>query len=46
MINHDKYVILAIIELVRELAISNMQNKFEQDNWKTIVQIIVPTRKC
>ena len=45
MINHDKYVILAIIELVRELAISNMQNKFEQDTWKTW-QIIVPTRKC
>ena len=25
----------AIIELVRELVISNMHNKFEKDMWKT-----------
>ena len=33
----------AIIELVRELVISNMHNKFEKDTWKTF-QVIAPTR--
>ena len=33
----------AIIELVRELVISNMHNKFEKDMWKTF-QVIAPTR--
>ena len=33
----------AIIELVQELLISNMQNKFEEDMWKTF-QVIAPTR--
>ena len=31
----------AIIELVRELVISNMHNKFEKDMWKTF-QVIGP----
>ena len=30
-------------ELVRELVISNMHNKFEKDTWKTF-QVIAPTR--
>ena len=33
----------AIIELVQELLISNMHNKFEEDMWKTF-QVIAPTR--
>ena len=33
----------AIIELVRELVISNMHNKFEKDTWK-FFQVIAPTR--
>ena len=33
----------AIIELVRELVISNMHNRFEDDTWKTF-QVIAPTR--
>ena len=33
----------AIIELVREVVISNMHNKFEKDTWKTF-QVIAPTR--
>ena len=33
----------AIIELVQELLISNMHNKFEEDTWKTF-QVIAPTR--
>ena len=27
-----------MIELVREMVISNMQNKFEQDTWKNRLQ--------
>ena len=37
------FFFLAIIELVRELVISNMHNKFEKDMWKTF-QVIAPTR--
>ena len=33
---------LAVIELVRELLINNMHNKFEQDKWKTF-HVIAPT---
>ena len=33
----------AIIELVQELLISNIHNKFEEDTWKTF-QVIAPTR--
>ena len=32
-------IFLPIIKLVRELFISNMQNKFEQDTWKTSVSL-------
>ena len=35
----------AIIELVREMDISNMHNKFEQDTLKSF-QVIVPTNNC
>ena len=35
----------AINELVRELVISNMHNKFGKDTWKTF-QVITPTSKC
>ena len=45
--NRNKSAILnffsAIIELVQELLISNMHNKFEEDMWKTF-QVIAPTR--
>ena len=45
--NHNKSAILnffsAIIELVQELLISNMHNKFEEDMWKTF-QVITHTR--
>ena len=45
--NNNKSAILlfcpAIIELVQELLISNMHNKFEEDTWKTF-QVIAPTR--
>ena len=38
--NRNKLAILnffsAIIELVRELLISNMHNKFKEDTWKTL----------
>ena len=34
-INLPFFFFLAIIELVRELVISNMHNKFEKDTWKT-----------
>ena len=46
VISRDKSVIFfsAIIELVWELVISNMHNKFQQDTWTTL-QVIVPTRK-
>ena len=44
--NRNKSAILekksAIIDLVRELLISNMRNKFEQDTWNTS-QVIAPT---
>ena len=44
--NRNKSAILiyfiAIIKLVRELLISKMHNKFEEDTWKT-VQVIAPT---
>ena len=47
MKNRNKSAILnffsAIIELVQELLISNMHNKFEEDMWKTF-QVIAPTR--
>ena len=33
-----------IIELVRELVICNMHNRFGKDTWKTF-QVIVPTSK-
>ena len=32
-------IISAIIELFWELVISNMQNKFEQNTWKTIMSL-------
>ena len=35
----------AIIELILELLISNMHNKFEEDTWTTF-QVIAPTSKC
>ena len=35
----------AIIELVPELVISNMHNKFGKYTWKTF-QVIAPTSKC
>ena len=41
-ISHFKFF-SAIIELVQELLISNMHNKFEEDTWKTF-QVIAPTR--
>ena len=37
------FFFFTIIELVRELVISNMHNKFEKDTWKTF-QVIAPTR--
>ena len=44
--NRNKSAILnifsAIIELVWELVISNMHNKFGKDTWKTF-QVIAPT---
>ena len=44
--NRNKSAILnlfsAIIEIVRELFISSMHNKFEEDTWKTF-QVIAPT---
>ena len=47
--NRHKSAILnffsAIIELVREVVISNMQNKFGKETWKTF-QVIAPTSKC
>ena len=47
MKNRNKSAILnvfsAIIKLVREVVISNMQNKFGKDMWKTF-QVIAPTR--
>ena len=47
--NRNKSAILnffpAIIELVREVVISNMQNKFGKETWKTF-QVIAPTSKC
>ena len=42
-INRPFFFFSAIIELVRELVISNMHNKFEKDMWKTF-QVIAPTR--
>ena len=39
--NQPFWFFSAIIELIRELVISNIQNKFEQDTWKTC-QVIVP----
>ena len=49
MKNRNKSAILnffpAIIELVREVVISNMQNKFGKETWKTF-QVIAPTSKC
>ena len=42
-INRPFFFFLAIIELVRELVISNMHSKFENDMWKTF-QVIAPTR--
>ena len=42
-INRPFFFFPAIIELVRELVISNMHNKFEKDTWKTF-QVIAPTR--
>ena len=42
-INRPFFFFSAIIELVRELVISNMHNKFEKDTWKTF-QVIAPTR--
>ena len=42
-INRPFFFFSAIIELVRELVISNMHNKFEKDIWKTF-QVIAPTR--
>ena len=42
LIGHVEFF-LAIIEFVRELLISNMHNKFEEDTWKTF-QVIEPTR--
>ena len=41
-INRPFFFFSAIIELVRELVISNMHNKFEKDTWKTF-QVIAPT---
>ena len=45
--NRNKSAILnffsAIIELVQELLISNMHNKFEEDTWNSF-QVITPTR--
>ena len=44
--NHNKLVILlffTIIEIVRELVISHMPNKFGKDTWKTF-NVITPTR--
>ena len=35
----------AIIELVLELDISNMYNKFGKDTWETF-QVIAPTSEC
>ena len=42
-INRPFFFFSAIIELVRELVISNMHNKFEKDMWKTF-QVNPPTR--
>ena len=42
-INRPFFFFSAIIELDRELVISNMHNKFEKDMWKTF-QVIAPTR--
>ena len=41
-INRPFFFFSAIIELVRELVISNMHNKFEKDTWKSF-QVIAPT---
>ena len=47
--NRNKSAILqffsAMIEVVRELVICNVHNKFGKDTWKTF-QVIVPTNKC
>ena len=42
-INRPFRLFFTKIEIVQELLISNMHNKFEQDTWKT-VHVIAPTR--
>ena len=42
-INRPFFFFSAIIELVQELLINNIHNKFEENMWKTF-QVIAPTR--